>query len=159
MQKSYFDFSRRNLVWWGAIFMSMIAVSCAAGDPQFSEESPAGFWQGLWHGMIAVITFFISLFSDTVKIYEANNNGGWYDFGFLMGVTVVWGGSSGKAVKLKGERRAKGGEPGAQEEWETRFYESCRDWAKEEDDQEWIEISQKVEKKLKRKLKEWAEED
>ena len=47
---------------------------------------PAGFWVGFWHGVIAPVVFFVSLWDDTVGIYETNNNGGWYDFGFLLGI-------------------------------------------------------------------------
>ena len=45
-----------------------------------------------WHGIIVPITFIISLFSDTVGIYEVSNNGGWYDFGFLIGASLFLGG-------------------------------------------------------------------
>ena len=62
----------------------------------------AGFWLGLWHGIIVPITFIISLFSDTVGIYEVHNNGGWYDFGFVIGASVFLGGSGAGA---KGARR------------------------------------------------------
>ena len=27
-----------------------------------------------------------SLFADGVRIYETNNNGRWYDFGFMLGI-------------------------------------------------------------------------
>lgn len=47
---------------------------------------PAGFWAGLWHGIIAPLIFLIGLFSDKVKIYETKNNGRWYDFGFMLGI-------------------------------------------------------------------------
>ena len=47
---------------------------------------PAGFWAGFWHGVIAPITFFVCLFVKGVRIYETNNNGRWYDFGFMLGV-------------------------------------------------------------------------
>ena len=36
--------------------------------------------------MIAPIVFFFSLWDNTVSIYETNNNGRWYEFGFLLGV-------------------------------------------------------------------------
>jgi hypothetical protein len=36
--------------------------------------------------MIAPITFFVSLFADGVRIYETNNRGRWYDFGFMLGI-------------------------------------------------------------------------
>jgi len=48
--------------------------------------SPAGFWGGLWHGSIAPFTFLISLWNDGISIYETNNNGRWYEFGFLLGI-------------------------------------------------------------------------
>jgi hypothetical protein len=47
---------------------------------------PAGFWAGFWHGAISPIVFFVSLFAVGVRIYETNNNGRWYDFGFMLGV-------------------------------------------------------------------------
>jgi len=43
--------------------------------------------------MIAFFTFIISLFTDSVSVYEVHNNGGWYDFGFLLGAGVFFGGS------------------------------------------------------------------
>ena len=45
-----------------------------------------GFWGGLWHGWIVFFSFIGSLFSDDIAIYAMNNNGGWYDFGFLLGL-------------------------------------------------------------------------
>ena len=50
-----------------------------------SKES-VGFWYGLWHGLILPFSFIISLFNDSVSIYAVYNNGGWYDFGFFLGV-------------------------------------------------------------------------
>lgn len=47
---------------------------------------PYGFWSGLWHGWISTISFIVSLFSDNVSVYAVNNTGGWYDFGFLLGI-------------------------------------------------------------------------
>lgn len=44
-----------------------------------------GFWGGLWHGIIAPFSFFMSIFSDDYCIYAVNNNGGWYNFGYLLG--------------------------------------------------------------------------
>lgn len=45
-----------------------------------------GFWGGLWHGIIAPVSFVFSLFSDHVAVWAVNNNGGWYSFGFLIGI-------------------------------------------------------------------------
>ncbi len=74
-------------------FIIIIFTSCAPGNAEFSTD-PAGFWMGLWHGFISFFTFIISLFSDNVGIYEINNNGGWYNFGFILGVSIFFGGSS-----------------------------------------------------------------
>lgn len=57
-------------------------------------EKTYGFWNGLWHGLISPITFIVSLFKERVAVYGVNNNGGWYDFGFLLGVAITFGGSS-----------------------------------------------------------------
>jgi hypothetical protein len=53
----------------------------------------AGFWAGLWHGLICPITFLVSLFNANVRIYEPHNRGRWYDFGFICGASVAFGGS------------------------------------------------------------------
>lgn len=58
---------------------------------------PVGFWYGLWHGMILPIAWVISLFDQDVAIYAVYNSGGWYDFGFVLGVMLIWGGSTGAA--------------------------------------------------------------
>lgn len=49
---------------------------------------PADFFSGLWHGLIAPIVFLVSLFQPNVRIYETNNCGRFYDFGFMIGITV-----------------------------------------------------------------------
>jgi len=54
----------------------------------------------LWHGLISCVTFVISLFSDNVNVYEVHNSGNWYDFGFMLGVSIIFGGG-GRAAKRK----------------------------------------------------------
>jgi hypothetical protein len=60
----------------------------------------AGFLRGLWHGFIAPFTFFVSLFTENINLYEVHNNGGWYDFGFVIGAGIIFSGS-GRASKHK----------------------------------------------------------
>lgn len=55
---------------------------------------PVGFLYGLWHGMILPFSWIISLFSKKVAIYAIYNNGGWYDFGFALGVGAIFGSST-----------------------------------------------------------------
>jgi hypothetical protein len=45
-----------------------------------------GFWGGLWHGSIAPISWLVSLFNSNVEVFAVNNNGGWYTFGFVVGI-------------------------------------------------------------------------
>ena len=54
---------------------------------------------GLWQGFIAPVTFVISLFNDDVGVYEVRNTGGWYDFGFLLGLSMIFGGGGGGAAR------------------------------------------------------------
>jgi len=70
-----------------------LAVAGPNSKYQESGAAPAGFLAGLWHGLILPITFIVSLFSTSVRIYETNNSGRWYDFGFLIGATSSLGGS------------------------------------------------------------------
>ena len=63
---------------------------------QLPDAEPAGFWAGYWHGMIAPIAFLIGLFDRGVRIYETNNNGVWYDLGFIAGASTSLGGGKQK---------------------------------------------------------------
>ncbi|MCA0933325.1 hypothetical protein LCM02_12755 [Lutimonas saemankumensis] len=73
-------------------------TSCAESLPvkECIEADSYGFFGGLWHGIIAPFSFVASLFMDSVALYAVNNNGGWYDFGFVLGAGILFGGS-GKA--------------------------------------------------------------
>ncbi|MDY0231417.1 MAG: hypothetical protein RBR88_02925, partial [Candidatus Saccharicenans sp.] len=68
----------------------LLFASCTPG-PNTVEKTPdkdghiAGFLSGLWHGFISPVTFIVSLFTKNVRIYEIHNNGGWYNFGFVLG--------------------------------------------------------------------------
>lgn len=141
----------------------LLLTSCTAGSEQFSPETPAGFFWGLWHGVISVITLLIHLFNENVAVYEINNTGGWYDFGFLLGVILVWGGGCHASCKSKKEieREKEWDELG--EKVEKKVMRKLKEWAEKEEsdspDPEWDDISDKVEKKLKRKIREWADKD
>ena len=87
--------------------MMFLFASCAPG-PNDMEKTPdeegkvAGFWKGLWHGLISPITFIISVFSKSVRFYEVHNNGTWYNFGFVLGAGLfLSGGILGKGSKKK----------------------------------------------------------
>ena len=84
-------------------------AGCAASsnpleDVADDEGDVAGFWRGLWHGIIAPVTFVLSLIFKTINVYEVFNSGGWYNFGFMLGLTISLGGSSGGAASRRKRR-------------------------------------------------------
>ena len=89
----------RNIYILGMVVLALLMLSGCAAGPNDLANSPdregnvAGFWWGLWHGVIAPITFIISLFSDNVHMYEVHNNGNWYNAGYLLGIAIILGGS------------------------------------------------------------------
>lgn len=79
------------------LILLLLLLSGCADSITFEEAvimDKVGFWYGLWHGMIAAFAFIISLFSDSTAIYAIYNNGGWYDFGFVLGAGILFGGAS-----------------------------------------------------------------
>lgn len=100
----------RTRALWAAVAIvlaALVLTGCAAGanpvldTPAVGQDQPAGFWLGLWHGLIAPITFVISLFTDSVNLYEVHNNGNWYDFGFVPGLSCSFGGSAGGGMRAR----------------------------------------------------------
>lgn len=91
---------RRLLVGVGAVLLVGLLAGCAAGaNPAEGTGDPAGFWLGLWHGFIAPFTLIVSFFNDQVNIYEVHNNGGWYNFGFVLGASLFFGGGGGAGAR------------------------------------------------------------
>jgi hypothetical protein len=93
-----------------AIAAVVVLAGCAAGAnavAQANQPDAAGFWLGLWQGLISPVTFLISLFNSDVNIYEVNNNGNWYNFGFMLGVALVFSGPAGSGRTVS--RRTRSG--------------------------------------------------
>ena len=79
-----------------AALLALLASACAATQPAGVTEAGApGFLLGVWHGFIFPIAFIISLFTDTVAIYAVPNSGGWYDFGYFVGIVFIGVGARG----------------------------------------------------------------
>jgi len=72
------------------LILTVVYLSCAAGDYRWDQKinpgHKAGFWAGIWHGLIIIITFVISLFDKRVGIYEVNNIGWPYNLGYIIGL-------------------------------------------------------------------------
>lgn len=88
----------KRLLALGMLALVLVVLTACLAGPNESAKSPneegkvAGFWKGLWHGIIAPITFIISLFTDKVHLYEVHNNGNWYNLGFVVGAGILFGG-------------------------------------------------------------------
>jgi len=143
----------------GLILLVTVAAGCAPGNVRFNTAAPAGFWAGLWHGFICVITFVVSLFSDKVSIYEVHNSGGWYNLGFLIGAACFFGGSwtSGCGRRKKSSREREWEQIGIRVEDKVR--RGIKRWLDESEksDPEWEKIGRKIEEEIKRELRKWAD--
>ncbi|MCW2810097.1 MAG: hypothetical protein JWP61_555 [Friedmanniella sp.] len=87
---------------------ALLLSGCAAGvNEAAGGPGGAGFWLGLWHGLISPVTFVISLFTSDVSIYEVHNNGSWYDAGFMLGAVTSLSGGAGAGAGGPARRRAR----------------------------------------------------
>ena len=95
----------RKVVVAALLCLSLAACAPSANDQERvpgAQGEVAGFWLGLWHGVIAPVTFVVSLFSVKYGMYEVHNNGGWYDLGFLIGLGSLHGGGvAGRRAKRR----------------------------------------------------------
>jgi hypothetical protein len=73
-----------------ALLCAALALTACAATQASGAIAPAapGFLYGLWHGFIFPVAWVVSLFTDQVAIYAVPNNGGWYDFGYFLGIVV-----------------------------------------------------------------------
>lgn len=152
-------FRKLSIIFLCVFILIIVASSCAPGNTRF-DAKPAGFWAGLWHGLICVITFIISLFSKNVTMYEVSNSGGWYNFGFLLGAAIALGGSWGPSRKRRRKKSAREKEcEEIAEKVKEKIRKGIKNWAEEEDIKkgDWEEIGKKIEEKIKRELRKWAE--
>lgn len=74
-----------------AIITTVVLMSSCADVSHVKQclpevERTYGFWGGAWHGTVAPLAFIGELFSDDIAIYAINNNGRWYDFGYVLGL-------------------------------------------------------------------------
>jgi len=145
-----------------AVLRLLGCAGCAAGTDRF-VSAEAGFWNGMWHGLICIITFVIGLFTENVRMYEPHNVGALYDLGFLFGAIISLGGSAGHHHRRKKARVFACKE----KEWEDisvrveeKVKRGIKEWLDESDQGEgdWEEVGRKVEEKIKRELRKWADE-
>ncbi|MBZ0127887.1 MAG: hypothetical protein K8F59_02100 [Rhodobacteraceae bacterium] len=86
----------RNIV----LLLASLVLLTACAEAPLAIEGSRGFFWGLFDGAVAPIAFVVSWFSDSVGIYGVPNSGGWYDFGFLLGLTC-WAGGGHAATRQR----------------------------------------------------------
>ncbi len=70
-----------------AVIVLAPVLSACATQPAPPVQTAPGFLWGLLHGFIALLSLIGSVFWD-IRIYAFPNNGGWYDFGFVLGAAL-----------------------------------------------------------------------
>jgi polyferredoxin len=76
------------------LLIMIFLVGCIPGDGKHTSIKPAGFFWGIWHGWIAPISLIVQIFNNDIRVYERNNSGWWYDFGFYIAILGGFGGLS-----------------------------------------------------------------
>ena len=80
--------SRNRILALAALALALAA--CVAEQSRSAVDPAApGFLEGVWHGFIFPVAFLVSLFVDDIAVYAVPNNGGWYDFGYFLGIVVL----------------------------------------------------------------------
>ena len=81
--------AKRRRVRACALLSFLALTACAATQaPDAVAPTAPGFLLGLWHGFIFPVAWIVSLFVGKVAIYAVPNSGGWYDFGYFLGIVV-----------------------------------------------------------------------
>lgn len=70
-------------------------AACARQASSGVAPDAPGFLLGAWHGFIFPAAWILSLFMPDVAVYAVPNNGGWYDFGYFVGIVFLGVGARG----------------------------------------------------------------
>lgn len=73
------------------IGMLLMLTGCAdaVSFVEAAAMEPVGFLHGFWHGITFLISFMGSIFFDDIAVYAIYNTGGWYDFGYFIGIVAL----------------------------------------------------------------------
>ncbi len=79
----------------------LLLAGCVPGGGTYDCMSPAGLLAGIWHGWIAPVSLILGVFDKSIRIYEPNNVGWLYDFGFYIAIIGGFGGVNLTRSRLK----------------------------------------------------------
>ena len=72
------------------VALTVALTACIAKQgPGVVNASGPGFLEGVLHGFIFPVAWIVSLFTDQIAVYAVPNNGGWYDFGYFVGICFL----------------------------------------------------------------------
>jgi len=74
------------------LLLVIILTSLSSCAPSGYVEREAGFFSGLWHGIIIIFSLIGKLFGGDIGIYAEHNTGFTYWLGFIMGICGYGGG-------------------------------------------------------------------
>ena len=69
----------------------LLTLGACATQPYAPPPDAPGFFLGLLHGFLSWFALIAHIFNSEIRVYAFPNAGGWYDFGFLLGLSA-WGG-------------------------------------------------------------------
>ena len=87
--------SKQKLLLLG-LFVVLGFIGCAI-QPRPTAYDPPGFFMGIIHGFTSLFSLIGSMFMN-IRIYSFPNSGGWYDFGYIIGVSMFFG-TSGSSLR------------------------------------------------------------
>jgi len=90
------------------VVLAALLTGCLPDIAVEQQENQAGFFMGIWHGWIAPVSLIASIFNKNITIFESNNSGFWYGFGFYIAIIGGFGGLS--LVRRKRTRKHKDSE-------------------------------------------------
>jgi hypothetical protein len=71
------------------LFCSLLITNSYAGI-QYYGENHGGFFCGICDGLKSLVKITLNLFYDNMGIYNMNNNGFFYNFGFFLSAMLVF---------------------------------------------------------------------
>ncbi|RYD48017.1 MAG: hypothetical protein EOP60_16435 [Sphingomonadales bacterium] len=71
-----------------ALAALLALAACATQSTAAVQPGTPGLLLGMWHGFIFPVAWGLSLIVPDVAVYAVPNNGGWYDFGYFLGICV-----------------------------------------------------------------------
>ncbi|OQW72156.1 MAG: hypothetical protein BVN33_13520 [Proteobacteria bacterium ST_bin13] len=76
------------------VALMLALAACAQQASSAVAPGAPGFFLGVWHGFIFPVAAIASFFVADVAVYAVPNNGGWYDFGYFIGIVFLGVGSN-----------------------------------------------------------------